>query len=131
MLRGLASPPLFVSSWVNPMHGDPVFEQPENMAVDGAGNVYVADSNHDKVVKFTSEGEVATAWGTTGTHNGQLNRPTGVAADASGHVYVVDQLDSRVQEFSGRFRISSPRVPLSAVRSGSTLADARVGAPRK
>jgi len=62
------------------MHGDPVFEQPENMAVDGAGNVYVADSNHDKVVKFTSEGEVATAWGrpapTTGSSTGRpASRP--------------------------------------------------------
>jgi YD repeat-containing protein len=40
------------------------------------------------------------AFGSTGSGNGQLNGPRGVAADGKGHVWVVDRANNRVEEFS-------------------------------
>jgi DNA-binding beta-propeller fold protein YncE len=41
-----------------------------------------------------------TAWGDSGSGNGQFDAPQDVAVDANGEVYVVDDLNSRIQVFS-------------------------------
>jgi DNA-binding beta-propeller fold protein YncE len=73
---------------------------PEGVAVDGVGNVYVVDSDNDRVQKFSSTGTFLTNWGTLGTGNGQFDSPNGVAVDAVGNVYISDPLNHRVQKFS-------------------------------
>lgn len=73
---------------------------PDGIAVDRAGNVYVANTFHDNIVKFDSSGNVITRWGTTGTGEGQFQHPYGVAVDASGNVYVADTDNHRIQVFS-------------------------------
>jgi len=60
--------------------GNGQFEHPTGIAVDSAGNVYVADTGNDRIQKFTSDGQWATAWSTT--------NPSGVAVDSSDVVYV-------------------------------------------
>jgi RHS repeat-associated protein len=42
----------------------------------------------------------ASAFGTTGSGNGQLNGPRGIASDGKGHVWVVDRVNNRIEEFS-------------------------------
>ncbi|MES2678394.1 MAG: T9SS type A sorting domain-containing protein [Bacteroidota bacterium] len=73
------------------------FNYPHGIAVDGSGNVYVADRNNHKIRKITSAGAVTTlagsgtAGGTDGTGAAaSFNIPIGVAVDASGNVYVAD-----------------------------------------
>lgn len=55
-------------------------------------NVYVVDSDNDRIYKFDSNGEYITNWGTPdyGDGNGQFRNLRGVAVDSSGNVYVVD-----------------------------------------
>jgi hypothetical protein len=75
-----------------------LFNQPQGLAVDTAGNVYVADTNNDTIRKITSGGTVTTlagAAGQTGTGDGaggsaRFNHPYAVAVDGSGNVYVAD-----------------------------------------
>jgi len=74
------------------------FYNPSGVAVDGSGNVYVADRNNHKIRKITSAGVVTTfaGSGSQGSANGtgtaaSFNYPTGVAVDGSGNVYVADQ----------------------------------------
>jgi len=74
------------------------FSAPTGIAVDAAGNVYVADSNNFTIRKVTPAGVVTTLAGTAGVPGSAdgtgsaalFNRPQGVAADSAGTVYVAD-----------------------------------------
>jgi hypothetical protein len=70
------------------------------VAVDSAGNVYVADPGNHRIQKFTSGGAFITSWGGVGSGNGQLSGPSGVAIDASDNVYVADTGNHRIQVFT-------------------------------
>jgi DNA-binding beta-propeller fold protein YncE len=75
------------------------------MAVDGAGNVYVADRNNHRIQKFNSAGTFLVEWGGIGFGDGQFIFPEGVAVDSAGNVYVTSQFTNVVQKFtsSGSF----------------------------
>ena len=64
--------------------------QPQGLAVDSAGAVYVADFNN-RVVKLAAGSNVQTVLPFSG-----LNYPEGVAVDGQGNVYVADRGNSRV-----------------------------------
>lgn len=74
------------------------FYDPIGLAVDGSGNVYVADTYNHLIRKITSGGVVTTLVGQAGAHgtaNGtgtsaQLYYPYGVALDSWGNLYVAD-----------------------------------------
>lgn len=74
------------------------FNNPQGLAVDAAGNVFVADRGNNIIRKITPTGTVSTLAGittpglfdaTVGTA-AQFNSPVSVAVDASGNVYVGD-----------------------------------------
>ncbi|MBC7976668.1 MAG: hypothetical protein H7138_16970 [Myxococcales bacterium] len=74
------------------------FDTPGGVAVDGAGNMYVADSANHAVRKVTPAGVVTTLAGTAGVRGdadgtgplARFNSPFGVAVDGAGNVYVLD-----------------------------------------
>ncbi|MHB8521357.1 MAG: NHL repeat-containing protein [Limisphaerales bacterium] len=78
------------------------FSQPSGVAVDNAGNVYVADTGNYTIRKVTPEAAVTTLAGLTGIagatdgtgsdarFGGPEAGPTGVAVDIAGNVYVAD-----------------------------------------
>lgn len=98
------------NGYVNAANASARFNTPRGIAVDGAGDVYVADSGNFTVRKI-SGGNVTTLAGhptlafQSGFNDGPANgarfslvndmspfgAPTGVAVDGSGHVYVADQ----------------------------------------
>ena len=72
------------------------FFAPFGVAVDHAGNLYVADTRNNAIRKVTAAGVVTTlAGGTFGSKDGtgiaaQFNAPSSVAVDAATNVYVAD-----------------------------------------
>jgi sugar lactone lactonase YvrE len=74
------------------------FDFPSALTIDGAGNLYVADTNNSTVRKITPSGVVSTIAGkagVSGTVDGvgddvRFNHPTGIAVDGFGSIYVAD-----------------------------------------
>ena len=75
---------------------------PVSIAVDGSGNLYVADLSNERIRKISSSGIITTvagngAQGSAGdgglATSAELNLPNSVAADASGNLYIADQSD--------------------------------------
>lgn len=74
------------------------FNDPGGIAVDAAGNVYVADTGNHTIRKILPGGAVVTLAGKAGVPGdadgagavAQFRRPSGIAADAVGNVYVAD-----------------------------------------
>jgi DNA-binding beta-propeller fold protein YncE len=87
-------------SFGGPGTGDGQFSVPEGIAVDGAGNVYVADGNHNRIEKFGPAGNFLLAWGGSGSGPGQFNGPGHMGLDPQGNVLVADEGGYRVQKFS-------------------------------
>jgi DNA-binding beta-propeller fold protein YncE len=77
------------------------FNEPKGVAVDGGGNIIVADASNDLIRQVTAQGQVSTLAGTgqKGHQNGdrlalaQFTYSRGVAVDANGHIIVADTLN--------------------------------------
>lgn len=95
------------SGFANGTGAAATFVQPGGVAVDTAGNVYVADSGNSVIRKVTQAGVVTTfaGNGTAGYANGNgtaaaFSSPRGVAVDASGNVYVADDNNHRIRKIT-------------------------------
>jgi len=80
---------------------------PFNVAVDAAGNVYVAEYNRGRIWKVTPAGEITAFAGAgysgSADGNGTLasfNCPMGLATDAAGNVYVADSGNNRIRKIT-------------------------------
>jgi len=80
--------------------GEGQFSYPRGVAVDSSGNVYVADTNNNRIQKLSPNLNYLTNWGNSGSGDGQFSGPYGVAVDSSGNVYVADSGNDRIQKFT-------------------------------
>ena len=84
------------------------FNYPTGVAVDGTGNLYVADSGNHTIRQVTSNGMVSTLAGSPGLYGsvdgtGSAARfwsPAAVAVDAAGNVYVADPGNHLIRKVS-------------------------------
>ena len=80
---------------------------PAGVALDGSGNLYIADSQNHRIRKVTTSGIISTVAGTgTAGYSGDgvaattanLNNPVGVTVDGTGNLYIADALNHRVRK---------------------------------
>ena len=80
------------------------FRYPSGLAVDGTGNVYIADSQNRRIRKVDTAGTIATIAGRTFSGDGgsatgaQTSYPLGVAVDGLGNLYIADTENHRIRK---------------------------------
>jgi sugar lactone lactonase YvrE len=91
-------------------NGTATFYEPCGVAVDAAGNVYVADSGNNLIRIINTSQQVSTIAGTVGQAGATdgtalgvatFNFPVGIALDSSGNIYVSDAYGGDVRKISG------------------------------
>ena len=102
----LAGTPGAVATSIDATGSAAQFSAPRGIAVDFAGNIYVADSSNHTIRKVTAAGVVTTFAGTAGTVGtaqatpAKFSEPFGVATDSTGNVYVADTNNNAIRKIT-------------------------------
>ncbi len=73
---------------------------PQGLALDAHGDIYIADTNNNRIVKLSPKGKVLATWGKKGSKPGQFVKPWAVNLDRHGNIYVADTYNGRIQKLS-------------------------------
>lgn len=115
---------------------------PHGVALDAAGNLYIADTNNN-VVREISAGTITTVAG-NGTQgfsgdggpavDAEMDTPWSVGADASGNLYILDQINRRVRIVGATVTEPSKTLPVitwsnpSPITYGTALSGTQLNA---
>jgi DNA-binding beta-propeller fold protein YncE len=103
------------------------FSEPVGVAVDAAGNIYVADRGNHRIQQFRRDGSFVRAWGQLGSRTGEFKEPHDVAVDKE-FVYVADTWNQRIQVFdhTGAHVFTITGTPSFSSPRGVSAADRRI-----
>lgn len=113
-----------VAGWGSSVFQPTALLRPGGAAVSASGDLLVADTSRDRVMRFSANGHLIRSWGSRGSAPGQFLQPGAVAVDRHGLVYVADTGNNRVQEFTLSGRLVGS---LGSGRSGGLRLDGPAG----
>ncbi|MCF6178201.1 MAG: hypothetical protein L3J63_02275 [Geopsychrobacter sp.] len=73
---------------------------PTTLAIGPDHSIYVTDTGHFSVYKFTSAGKFVKEYGSIGDSVGNFSRPKGIAITRDNYIYVIDSAFENVQMFN-------------------------------
>ncbi|KPK77319.1 MAG: hypothetical protein AMJ89_02620 [candidate division Zixibacteria bacterium SM23_73] len=79
--------------------GSSFLSHPTGITTDPEGNLFIADTDNDRLVKCDEKGKFVKETGGFGWEEGQFNRPSYIATDNGLNIYVIDTQNKRVQRF--------------------------------
>jgi uncharacterized repeat protein (TIGR01451 family) len=114
---------------------------PGGIAVDAAGNLYLADTGNNSIRKVNSKGVITTVAGSGiagfagddgAATAARLNSPASVALDSAGNLYIADQLNNRIRAVaaSGIITTVAGNGVSAYAGDGSLAVDASLSAPK-
>lgn len=74
-------------------------KNPRGFDIDSLGNIYIANTGNDNILKFDSDGKNILTIGSSGVGDTNLLGPTSVSVDKSGKIYVADTGNNRIVVF--------------------------------
>jgi uncharacterized protein (TIGR03437 family) len=101
---------------------------PNALALDTAGNLYIADKNNNRIRAVSPDGHITTIAGngfpgfggdSGAARDAALNGPEGVALDASGNIYIADTQNYRVR----RVAVDGTIATVAGVGNGNVFGD--------
>jgi sugar lactone lactonase YvrE len=108
-----------------------VLNNPNAVAVDSGGNLYIADSGNNRIRIVSTNGTITTVAGSnSGSYSGDggpatsagLSLPFGVAVDAAGNLYIGDTGDQRI-------RMVTPDGTISTIAGNGNVGSSGDGGP--
>ncbi len=75
------------------------FDRPRDVTVGSNGDLYVADTDNDRVVRLSTSGGCVSTFGVSGTAPGQLDAPRSLVSDGAGGIWVTEGGSDRLQHF--------------------------------
>lgn len=99
----VVSPPYFSTDFASEGSGNGQIKESWGDALDGSGNLWVADTANNRIEEFSSAGSFIAAYGKEGTGNVEFKEPRGIAVNqTTGDVYIADSDNGRIEELSSK-----------------------------
>ncbi len=73
---------------------------PTDVALDGAGNIFIAEMDQHRITELNAQGDFAGHIGSQGAGDGQFNFVGGIAVGPDGSIYASDHLGDRIHRLS-------------------------------